>query len=233
MDVLRAIFTRRSVRDYIEAPVEWDKVGYVLEAGRAAPSSGNLQNWKFIVCSGAEQRKALAEASLNQKWMEKAPIHIVVCSEPKRVEIFYGLRGERLYSVQNCAAAIENMLLAAHSLGLGSCWVGAFDEEMVKRVCSIPDYARPQAIITIGYSSGNEKDPGRTALYTVTFLGGYHGRIRDINKVMGYTSEKVRRVIASAKEAADSGSKGLDSLIEKGKTLIKKGRGNKSKENKT
>ena len=222
MDVFECIFTRRSVRKFLEVPLEWDKVGYILEAGRAAPSAGNMQNWKFIVCSGADQRKALAEASLGQSWMENAPIHIVVCSEPKKVEMFYGIRGERLYSVQNCAAAVMNMLLAAHAQGIGSCWVGAFDEEMVKRTCGIPTIGRPQAILCFGYPAEKTKDPGRTALYTVTFLGSYHSRIRDINKVMGYTSNKVRKAVSAGKEVLEKTSSALDRLIDKGKDLTKK-----------
>ena len=222
MDLFDCIFTRRSVRNFLEVPVEWDKIGYILEAGRAAPSAGNLQNWKFIVCTSAEQRKALADASVGQSWMEKAPVHIVICSEPKKVEMFYGLRGERLYSVQNCAAAVQNMLLAAHAQGVGGCWVGAFDEEMVKRTCSVPGLGRPQAILCFGYPAGKTKDPGRVALYTITFVGSYHSRIRDMNKVFGYTSDKVRKVFGKGKETLEKSSNALDKLIEKGKKLAVK-----------
>ncbi len=222
MDTFETIFTRRSVRRYRDVPVEWEKVGHVLEAGRAAPSAGNLQNWRFIVVTSGGQRDGIAEASLNQKWMAKAPVHIVVTSEVKKVEIFYGLRGERLYSVQNCAAAIQNMLLAAHAQGLGACWVGAFDEDMVRRICGIPGQSRPQAIITLGYEEGKAKDPGRTALYTVTFVGGYGGRIRDFNRMMGYTSDKVQKAFGKAKETVEKSSSTFDKLFAKGKEALKK-----------
>ncbi len=227
MDVFECIFTRRSVRKFLEVPVEWDKIGYILEAGRAAPSAGNLQSWKFIVCTSGNQRKALAEASLGQSWMEKAPVHIVVCSEPKKVEMFYGIRGERLYSVQNTAAAVMNMLLAAQAQGIGGCWVGAFDEDMVKRTCGIPEIGRPQAILCFGYPEGKTKDPGRTALYTVTFVSSYHGRIADMNKMMGYPSHKLRKAISSGKEALEKSSSALDKLIDTGKKLTQRKKKNK------
>ena len=159
MEVFECINTRRSIRNYLDIPVEWDKVGTILEAGRLAPNSGNIQDYNFIVVQDEEKRKTIAEASLRQHWMSKAPVYIVVCADLKKSERFYGVRGNRLYSIQNCAAAIENMLLTANSLGLGACWVGAFDENVVSRVLGIPDYARPQAIITIGYSDEKPKTP--------------------------------------------------------------------------
>ena len=133
MEVFDCIRTRRSIRRYKDKPVEWDKVVTILEAGRLAPSAGNLQNSKFIVVRDEEIRKKVAETALNQKWMEKAPIHIIVCSEPIKSKRFYGIRGERLYTIQDCAAAIENMLLTAHSLDLRACWVGAYEEDALRR----------------------------------------------------------------------------------------------------
>ena len=77
-------------------------------------------------------------------------MHIVVCSEAEKSELFYAEKGKKLYAIQNCAAAIQNMLLAAHAEGLGSCWVGAFDEDMLKDALKIPDEVYPQAVVTIG-----------------------------------------------------------------------------------
>ncbi len=184
METFECISTRRSIRRYLDIPVEWDKIGTILEAGRLAPSSGNIQDWNFIVVQDEDKRKAIAEASLRQHWMSKAPVYIVVCSDLKKSERVYGVRGNRLYSIQNSAAAIENMLLTAHSVGLGACWIGAFDENVVSRVLNIPDYARPQAIITIGYSDEKPKTPQRFPLTTVAFLEKYGNRIKDMAAVM-------------------------------------------------
>ena len=151
MDVLHAIKTRRSCRSYLQKAVVLDKKTAVIEAGHYSPSAGNFQDWKFIIVTEAGLRSAIAEHCMEQYWMATAPAYIVVCSNEERTEMRYGLRGKRLYSVQSNAAAMENMLLAAHSLGLGSCWVGAFDEEFLTRNLGIPETARPQGIITIGY----------------------------------------------------------------------------------
>jgi len=211
MDALECIKKRRSIRKFLDKPVEWDKVGKILDAGRYAPSSGNLQDWYFIVVDDKEKRKKLAEASSRQYWMADAPIHIVVCNIVHYAKMYYGLRGERLYSIQNCAAAVENMLLAATALGLGSCWVGAFDENKVCEILQIPDRARPQAIVVIGYAAEQPPEPSRKSLENVTFLNRYGenaGRIKDINYTLGDTS-------AIFREAAEKGKSFLERLNEK------------------
>ena len=203
MEVLECIKTRRSTRKFLDVPVEWDKIGTIVDAGRSAPTSGNLQNWKFIVVLDEEKRKEISEACLKQFWMERAPVHIVICAEPEKAKRFYGIRGERLYSIQNCAASAENMILTAHSLGLGSCWVGAFDEDMLKRALGIPDYARPQAIIPIGYPAEKVPTPMQYQLENLVFMEAWNRKF-DLDAYLGYTSATVR------------------DLVEKGKNVIKK-----------
>ena len=127
MDVFEAMRNRRSIRKYLDLPVEWDKVGTILEAGRLAPSAGNLQAWKFIVVRDDNKRKALADATQQQYWMEQAPVHIVVVGVHAKHERFFGERGKNFYSIQECAMAAMQMMLAAHSLGLGSCFVSAIN----------------------------------------------------------------------------------------------------------
>ncbi len=105
MDVYEAVLRRRSIRKYMDQPVEWEKLGKVIDAGRLAPSAGNLQAWKFVVVTEKELRKQVSEACLKQYWMQTAPAHIVVCAEITKLSRFYGIRGERLYSIQSCAAA--------------------------------------------------------------------------------------------------------------------------------
>jgi len=223
MEVFECISTRRSIRQYLDIPIEWDKVGTILEAGRLAPNSGNIQDWNFIVVQDEDKRKAIAEASLRQHWMSKAPVYIIVCADLKKSERFYGIRGNRLYSIQNCAAAIENMLLTAHSLGLGACWVGAFDENVVSRVLNIPDHARPQAIITIGYSDENPKEPIRYPLTTVAFLEKYGNRIKDMAAVMHDYSVVMERNLKKGKAVFEKTGKKAGSLLtQKGKELAKK-----------
>jgi nitroreductase len=223
MDAIECIMTRRSIRNYLEVPVEWDKIGTILDAGRFAPSSGNIQDFKFVVVKDEGSRKAIADACLRQYWMSKAPVHIVVCSEIKKSTSFYGIRGERLYSIQNCAAAIENMMLAANALGLGTCWVGAFDENVLSRVLGIPDYIRPQAIITIGYYHEAPKTPQRFPLTTVAFLEKYGNRIKDAAAVMRDYSLITERYIKQGQKAAgNAAGKAADFIGQKRQSIAEK-----------
>ncbi|MBN2881479.1 nitroreductase family protein [Candidatus Woesearchaeota archaeon] len=173
MDVVDSIVSRRSVRRYRNQDVEWYKVAEIIDAGRYAPSSGNLQERRFIVVQSAGNRKALASASFDQHWMESAPIHIVVCSDIRNVERLYGARGTRLYAVQNAAASAQNMLLCAHSLGLGSCWVGAFNEDTVSSILGLEEFIRPQVIITVGYSDEKPSEPLRARLESMVYFEGW------------------------------------------------------------
>lgn len=201
MEAYECIRTRRTIRKFTDVPVEWDKIGTILYAGNAAPSAGNLQDWKFVIVTEPETIKGIAEACLKQFWIETAPVVIVVCAVPDRTKQFYGIRGERLYSIQSGAAAAQNMLLAAHSLGLGAAWVGAFDEGMLARTLNIPDFARPQVIIPIGYPDEIAPEPAKLTLENVSFINAYGNRIRDINALFGYTSATIRKVLGKGAEA--------------------------------
>ena len=151
MDTLKAIGTRRSIRRYQTTRIDDETVMTLIEAGSMAPTAGNLQDWKFIIVSKKELMKQLSEAALGQTCIHNAAIVIVICSDSEQTERNYGLRGVRLYTIQNSAAAAQNMLLAAHDMGLGANWIGAFDEEKVRRVLKIPSSARPQIILSFGY----------------------------------------------------------------------------------
>ncbi len=184
-DILDLIKSRRTIKHYQDKFVSWEKIARVIDAGRHAPSCGNIQNWKFIVCFKPAQRQAIAEACHEQYDIAPAAAHIVICAEPEKAERYYGLRGERLYTIQNCAAAAQNMLLEAHSLGLGSTWIGAFDEEAIKSICGIPEEIRPQAIIVVGHPKEVPPRPPKYPLETVTYLGGWRSKLRDPAKYMG------------------------------------------------
>lgn len=188
-DAISCILTRRSIRKFQDTPLEWDKLGIIAEAANAAPTAGNLQLAKFVAVTDDEQRKKLADACLQQYWMEKAPLHFVVCADVKKAKQFYGTRGERLYCLQDAAAAAENALLAAKALGLGSCWVGAFDEEMVSRVLGIPDWCRPQAVLAIGYPDEEPPRPAKYKLEITTYINAYGSRIRNIRTSHIYRGE--------------------------------------------
>jgi len=153
MDVFEAIKGRRSVRAFKRQNVSEETVEKLIDAGRWAPSAGNIQPWEFIIVRKAEIKAKLAEAALGTGFIEEAPVVIVVCADENRSMQGYGVRGKTLYCLQDTAAAIQNIHLAAFALGLGTCWVGAFQEEEAKEALKIPNGVRPVAIIPLGYAA--------------------------------------------------------------------------------
>ena len=107
-----------------------------------------------------EIKRKLAAAALGQSFVEEAPVVIVVCADEDRSSMGYGVRGKTLYCIQDTAAAIQNIHLAAYSLGLGTCWIGAFREEEARRILKIPRGVRPVAMIAVGYAA--EAPPPRS-----------------------------------------------------------------------
>jgi nitroreductase len=152
-NVLSSLIKRRkSVRKYQDKDVPNELLEKILDSARYTPSAGNYQPWEFIIVRNQSLKSDLTEGCYDQKWMLSAPVFIVACINSRLAGAVYKERGLRLYGIQAVAAAIQNMLLTAESLGLGTCWVGAFSEIIVSRVLQCPEYARPCAIITLGYS---------------------------------------------------------------------------------
>ncbi len=216
MDVLEAIKFRRSCRKYSSKQVSLDQVGAIVEAAGMAPSSGNQQPWKFVVVRDPSSREAIAEACLEQYWMSKAPVHIVVVAEEDKMKQLYGIRGEKLYSIQNCAAAIQNILLAAENFGLSTCWVGAFEESIISRVCSIPDSARPQAVITLGYSAEKAKKKILQPLPRILGIEGYGASVSDISPFAWDWGTVIRNEVDSLYNLT------IGSLVKKTSKFVKK-----------
>ncbi len=151
MELDEAIRKRRSIRTYKPQDVPDEVVEKLIEAASLAPSAGNIQPWKFVVARKPEVKKKLAEAA-DQAFIEEAPVVIVVCANEKRAEMGYGARGKTLYCIQDTAAATQNIHLTAYSLGLGTCWVGAFNENQAKKAVNAPEEMRPVAMIPVGYA---------------------------------------------------------------------------------
>jgi len=151
MDVFEAIRGRRSIRAYTDEDVPDDVVLRLIDAARWAPSAGNIQPWEFVVVRNPETKRLLSAAALHQTFIAEAPVVIVVCAHEARSSWGYGERGRTLYCIQDTAAATQNLLLAAHALGLGACWVGAFREDEVRRILRIPAEVRPVAIVPVGH----------------------------------------------------------------------------------
>ncbi len=178
MDIDECITGRRSCRSYSTKSVPVNVIGEILEAATYAPSSGNRQNWAFIVVMDEAKKEELCMASVKQTWMLEAPVFIVICDKKSDVVEMYPDRGE-LYAVQNCALATQNLMLKAHSLGLGTCWVGAFDVDAVGKIMRIPDGIVPEVIITLGYPLKYEKEAERHPVDVVTFFNEYGSKKLD------------------------------------------------------
>lgn len=164
MDVFEAIKERRSVRAYAKKEVSEKDVEKLIHAARWAPSAGNIQPWEFIIVTDAKMRQRLGETALQQTFIKEAPVIIVVCANEVRSSRDYGSRGAKLYCLQDTAAATQNMLLAAHALKLGACWIGAFNEEKVRRIMNIPDSVRPVAIVPVGHPAEKPRAPPRRSI---------------------------------------------------------------------
>jgi len=163
MEVMEAIRSRRSVRRYLDKEIPTEFVSELIEAGRWAPSANNSQPQKFVVIRDKAKRESIAEATTYGKFISAAPACIAVVADPQRSPRHY---------VEDCSAATQNVLLAAHSWGLGTCWVGVFNSEYeadVKQILGIPHEQRIVSLIAVGY-------PAETG----------HSTRREMEKIVSY-----------------------------------------------
>ena len=158
MNALEAIFTRRSVRNFKPDPVPDNDVHDLLKAGMQAPSAKNEQPWHFIVINDPDLLHAIPEFHPFSKMLQTAPMAILVCSDRK-------LETKRASWLQDCSAATENILLAAHAKGLGAVWLGIFpDSERVlgmQALLNMPKDIRPVSLVAVGYSDSRPEPVDR------------------------------------------------------------------------
>lgn len=216
METFECMQNRRSIRKYLPKDVEKEKIGAMIEFASLAPSAGNLNNWAFVIVRDPEKRKDIAECALQQYWIREAPVIIVICGDSNRAEKFYGVRGKRLYLMQDCAAAAQNMLLAATNMGLGACWVGAFEEEMLRKILTIPDNMRPQAIVTVGYAGEMPLRPPKPKIEELTYFDKYGIRWPNVEVY-------IRDYGAVTKRTVEQGQEKVKGLGRKGVEFVKKG----------
>ena len=165
MDALEAIKGRRSIRKYREEPIAEEQVMQILEAGRWAATKGNKQPWKFIILNDAQVCNDLANTLSTGKFLSEAPLGIAIVVKPD----------DPIHAVQDGAAATQNMLLAAHALGLGACWISVYDmawEGEAKQVLGIPEDERLLSVISVGHPAETPQKE-KKALDEVTFINKY------------------------------------------------------------
>ncbi len=157
MDALEVLFTRRSIRKYTNEPVTEENLKTILEAGMNAPSANNRQPWHFVVVDDRAKLNAIMEVHPYSRMLAEAPIAIVVCGDSKI---------SASYWPQDCAAATENILLAARALDLGTVWMGVYPGEErvndIQALFNLPQHIQPLAIIALGHPA---EEKGRVDRY--------------------------------------------------------------------
>ncbi len=169
MDVLEAIRKRKSVRAYAPTPVPREKLERVLEAARLAPSAENRQPWYFVVVTDPEKRKRIARSGVFAGFLAESPVVIVGCGDRK---------ASPKWHVVDVAIAMQNMVLAATAEGLGTCWVGSFDEGVVRRLLKIPERFKVIALLALGY-------PRKKLDLTAKLVHLVHRR-KKLDKIVGF-----------------------------------------------
>lgn len=140
--MFEAVQSRRSIRAYDSVPIPEDKLMKILEAARLAPSAGNAQPWHFVVVTNNEKRRKIAEGRRFAGFLAESPVVIVGCGNEKASPKWFTV---------DVAIAMQNMVLTATSEGLGTCWIGDFDEKLVKELLRIPENYRVVALLALGY----------------------------------------------------------------------------------
>lgn len=159
MDLLDGIYTRRSIRRYTEEDVDSGQLREIMRAGSWAPSGLNNQPWRFVTVRNPDMRKRLAGLTKYRKIIEQAPIAIAVFAD--RGAMYHDTKDH-----QAIGACLQNMLLAAHSLGLGAVWLGEIlkSSREVEELLRVPAALELMAVVAVGHPEGNPKEPGRRDL---------------------------------------------------------------------
>ncbi len=180
MALLDIIKHRKSIRDFLDRPVEREKIMMCLEAARLAPSACNSQPWRFIVVDDGQLKNKLCAAAFGgvyfiNSFCKKAPVIVVVVSEKSRFLARIGgmFRGTKYYLI-DIGIAGEHFVLQAEDLGLGTCWIGWFNEGAIKSVLNIPQHKKIDVLIALGY-------------YDREKLGSEHGR-EPMDKIASFNS---------------------------------------------
>ncbi len=154
MDALEAIFTRRSIRKFESAPVSDELIDKIIRAGMAAPSAGNQQPWHFIIINDRYILDEIQKFHPYSKMLAQSPVAILVCGDIETEK-------HKGYWIQDCSAAVENMLIAIHAMGLGAVWLGIHPREDrvegIRKLINMPNNINPLALIAMGYPA--EKQP--------------------------------------------------------------------------
>lgn len=161
MTVADAIKTRKSVRSWLDTPVQPEVLRQLMEQVRLAPSARNDQEWRFVLVTDPETRRGLSDAARGQKFVAEAPVVVVACAETDRRLMSCG----HLSFLVDVAIALDHLTLAAVEMGLGTCWVGAFDAQKARDVLGIPAEIEVIMLMPLGYPRDDSAEPKRRLDY--------------------------------------------------------------------
>jgi nitroreductase len=168
MDLFETIYGRRSVRRYTDQPIEHDVLEKLLDAARWAPNGSNNNAWRFVVVASPVQKQLLLRFTPG---VDDVPAAIVVvCIEPKQKRV---KEPTRLVYMADAAIAAQNMALAAHALGIGSCIVASFADVALRTLLNLPDQISPYVILTLGYPDESPEPPPRLGIDEIAFMEEY------------------------------------------------------------
>lgn len=175
MDIYSAIQERRSIRQYTGDTVPQEKLNKLLEAARAAPSWANKQCWRYIVVRDKAKKEqifsALPEKNPASKSVTQAPITIVLCADPSES----GKAGKKEYYLLDAGISMQQLMLAAHAEGLGTCWIAWIeDEHEIRKTCNIPDELEIVALTPLGFPAKDSKETPRKELSEIVFSEEYN-----------------------------------------------------------
>jgi len=185
LELRTAIFGRRSIRAYKRREVERGRIMKVIRDANQAPSAGNLQARDFVVVMESARKKALAEAALGQDFIAEAPVVLVVCANRRRSASKYGRRGAELYCILDAALAAQNLMLSCTEEGLGTCYVGAFDERRVRSLLELPGHVLPIGIIPVGYPDEEPYLTDRLPVEEITHWERWRGDKGHLRRFLG------------------------------------------------
>ncbi|MBD3183473.1 nitroreductase [Candidatus Poribacteria bacterium] len=167
MDFMEVINRRRSIRKYKPDAIPEEDIKDIIEAARLAPSWANSQCWKFVVITDPDVKSQLAKAG--NSWIENAPVIITICADPTKP----GTKGDQEYYMLDAGIAMEHLILAAANKGLGTCWIGAFDEKAAAKALGVPDNIRVVASTPLGYPAEEPSQRPRRKLEDVMCINRY------------------------------------------------------------
>jgi len=172
MELKEAINKRHCIRKFKSKACNSQDILTIMDSAMKAPCAGGLFSVRMILVEDKETKAKLSEAALDQDFIGKVSHVVVVCSDGKQTKRMYGKYSDT-YLRQQAGAAIENMLLTATDLGISSCWVGAFDENAVRRVLQIPEDVTVEAILPLGYANEKPSPKNKPELKSVVKIENY------------------------------------------------------------